>query len=51
MASAQQASYHGHGQIFDLSQRDGLFWVMWPVSILQPWPANHDLCVSLDTVQ
>ena len=38
--------YHGHGEIFDLSQWDGLFKVMWPVLILQPRPVNHDLSTT-----
>ena len=38
--------YHGHGQIIDWSQWDGLFSVMWPVLILQPQPVNHDLLTT-----
>ena len=37
--------YHGHGQIFDLSQWDGLFCVMCKTTTTcQPRPANHDMC-------
>ena len=35
--------YHGDGEIFGLSQWDGLFRVMWRVVVLQPRPVNHDL--------
>ena len=38
--------HHGHGLIFDLSQWDGLFGVMWLVLILQPRPVNYDLLTT-----
>ena len=42
--------YHGHNQVFYFSQWD-VTGINSATTTCSPRPANHDLCISLETVQ